>query len=214
LCLSADLSGPQPPPVIIFKGAGHISEVEKLSYNPGVHVMFQKKAWLDRVVCSSWVSDVWSPFVKANFDEHEGCLLTCDSVDPQRLRSFEKSLKEARTTHHLGEPKFTHVWQMIDRHVGKTWKDLYFELQIEHLSVDAEWEKFISLKAWERRVLMTHWVGLAYRLRSGQGLNLRIVFPSFQRGPPAKQMDCVRRFRKLTVRLPMVLGPVRSGQDQ
>lgn len=158
LCLSADLNGPQPPPVIIFKGAGHISEVEKLSYNPGVHVMFQKKAWLDREVCSSWVSDVWSPFVKANFDEHEGCLLTCDSVDPQRLRSFEKSLKEARTTHHLGEPKFTHVWQMIDRHVGKTWKDLYFELQIEHLSVDAEWEKFISLKAWERRVLMTHWV--------------------------------------------------------
>lgn len=57
----------------------------------------------------------------------EPVLLICDSVDAQRCRSFANLLETHRTTHFLGEPSYTHVWQLIDRHCGKTLRDLYAE---------------------------------------------------------------------------------------
>lgn len=67
VCVSADLTGPQPQTCLIFRGAGCVSEVEKIAYDPDVHVLWQKKGWLDRETAVDWVNDVWAPFVKHNF---------------------------------------------------------------------------------------------------------------------------------------------------
>jgi hypothetical protein len=163
VCMSADPDGPHPLTTIIFRGLGHVTEVEKISYDPDVHVLWQRKAWLDRKCCNTWLQEVWDPFVRHNFVNKEPVLLVCDSVDAQRTRSFKRELAKARTTHMLGEPRFTHVWQTVDRHAGKTLRDMYADIQLEYLTVDENWDKFNSLKAWERRVLMTHWVGEAWR---------------------------------------------------
>jgi hypothetical protein len=73
----------------------------------------------------------------------------------------------ARTVAHHGEKKeSTHVWQMIDRGVGNHLKQLFAEQQDAWLEQDVENFKRFSeggLKAWERRVLCTQWVGAAHR---------------------------------------------------
>ena len=69
---------------------------------------------------------------------------------------------EATGTYVLHGPTgSTHVWQMIDRHVGKMHKDLLAEEQLEYLADDDHNAGFSSLSASDRRVLLTHWVGVA-----------------------------------------------------
>ena len=49
---------PQPSPVIVFRGQGKkITQVEKNSWDPRVKVMWQEKAWVDRVVSNSILSE-------------------------------------------------------------------------------------------------------------------------------------------------------------
>jgi len=163
VCMSADPDGPHPSTAIIFRGVGHVTEVEKLSYDPDVHVLWQRKAWLDRNSLDTWLQEVWGPFVRHKFVAKEPLLLVCDAVDAQRRRSFKNELAKVRTTHFLGEPTFTHVWQTVDRHTGKILKNMYSDIQLEYLTVDENWDKYVSLKTWERRVLMTQWVGEAWR---------------------------------------------------
>ena len=162
VCLSADLTGPQPMTAVIFKGAGRVSETERLGYHPSVHVMFNERAWLDRPINKKWTEEVWGPFVLNQFRENEGVLLTSDSVDPQRLLSWKQRLASLRTTHLLGECNYTHVWQGVDRHVGKTLKHLFRALQLDWLAVDENWKAYPTLPAWKRRVLLTQWIGDAF----------------------------------------------------
>ena len=49
-------------------------------------------------------------------DRH--ALLTCDSVGPQALKSFRECMEATGTYVLHGPTGSTHVWQMIDRHVG------------------------------------------------------------------------------------------------
>lgn len=152
------------------------TQVEKLSYDIDVRVMWQKKGWLDRASARDWADNVWKPFVRESFKNKEPVLLVCDSVDAQRCRSFARDLAMTQTKHHLGEPGYTHVWQTVDRHVGKTLRDLFSDVQLEHLIVDENWEKFVKLKAWERRVLITQWAGEAWRghsVESGKACSRR-----------------------------------------
>lgn len=46
LTLSGDLSQPQPPVVLLFRGKGNVSEVERMSYHPDVKVIWTPKAYL------------------------------------------------------------------------------------------------------------------------------------------------------------------------
>ena len=141
------------------------------------------RSWLDRKTLAEWTDSVWRPFVYENFKNKEPLLLTCDSVDAQRWRSFSNDLATCQTTHFLGEPTYTHVWQMIDRHLGKTLRDLYSDIQLEHLAVDGNWEKFVNLTASERRILVTQWAGEAWRTHSHRWTRLWAASRATKRNP-------------------------------
>lgn len=83
-------------------------------------------------------------------------LLTLDSVDPQALPSFQATMEECQTYPLHGPCNATHVWQAIDRHIGKMWKDLYSEEQMDYLSEEDNWQNFDKLSASSRRILVTH----------------------------------------------------------
>ena len=88
-------------------------------------------------------------------------LLTCDNVDPQRLASWRDAMQATSTTAMHGEPGYTHVWQMIDRHVGKTLPNLVQAAQEDHLDDENNFYNFKHLTARDRRILARHLVGQA-----------------------------------------------------
>ena len=159
VCFSADLAEPQPQTSLIFRGQGRVSEQEKMAYHPDVHVLWNSKAWLTRETNMEWSNKIWGPFVKNNFPEEQGVLLTCDNVDAQTTRSWQQLMTSYQTTVHIGEANHTHVWQGVDRHCGRTLKHILRQEQLNWLAVDENSEAFPKLPAWKRRVLMTHWVG-------------------------------------------------------
>ncbi|KAK3249108.1 hypothetical protein CYMTET_41452 [Cymbomonas tetramitiformis] len=54
----------QPKPAIIFRGQGkRVSTVEKLAWNPGVDVLWQHNAWVDRAIAPAWAGDCFAKFV-------------------------------------------------------------------------------------------------------------------------------------------------------
>ena len=55
----------QPAPCIIFRGTGQrISQAEKDAYPPGLVVLWQPKAWVDRPTAEAWAKQVWKPFIE------------------------------------------------------------------------------------------------------------------------------------------------------
>ena len=86
-----------------------------------------------------------------------------DNLFCQTKKSYVNDLAACGTVHHLGEPNSTHVWQMIDRGVGKINKDLFREVQEEYMWQGSHFQGYLALKAWQRRVLFTQWVGEARR---------------------------------------------------
>ena len=75
--------------------------------------------------------------------------------------------KEGSTLVHFGEKgSSTHMWQSIDRGVGKIFKDLMTDEVTTWSSLTRDnWEEWISQKmtASRRRILMTQFVGNAWR---------------------------------------------------
>ena len=47
LCKSGDITKPQPRDMVIFKGQGHVSEVEKLSYDDRIFIAWSKSSYIN-----------------------------------------------------------------------------------------------------------------------------------------------------------------------
>ena len=156
---SADLTGPQMPAILYLRGKGRVSEVERMSYHPDVQIIWTPKGYLNRDANKAWL-DLWKQWKDEKMPDRHA-LLTCDSVDPQALKSFRECMEATGTYVLHGPTGSTHVWQMIDRHVGKMHKDLLAEEQLEYLADDDHNAGFSSLSASDRRVLLTYWVGAA-----------------------------------------------------
>lgn len=101
---------------------------------------------------------IWSEF-KESVHGSEPVLLTLDSVYAQTVHSFKSTMEQCATYPMHGPCNATHVWQAIDRHIGKTFKDLYMEEQMDWLGDPDHFEGYHKLTASERRVLVTHWIG-------------------------------------------------------
>ena len=48
-----------PPPCIIFRGQGNISQEERDAYPDGLVVLWQPKAWVDRPTAMEWAEEAW-----------------------------------------------------------------------------------------------------------------------------------------------------------
>ena len=69
LTVCADPADPQPPPCIVFRGKGKIKQTERDRWHPGVCVLFQKNAWVDRATLCEWYDRSFGPWLDTN---HEG----------------------------------------------------------------------------------------------------------------------------------------------
>ena len=73
--------GMQPVPLLVFRGKGkRISKDELAAYPPGVVIVWQPKAWVDRDTAVKWAERVMVPFVKQHNKDQE-TILFMDRLD-------------------------------------------------------------------------------------------------------------------------------------
>ena len=72
-----------------------------MSYHEGTKVHFTPKAYLNRPVNELWCG-MWKEWKEEHLPGQ--VLLTCDNVDSQTLRSFQKAMEQAETRVLHGSP--------------------------------------------------------------------------------------------------------------
>lgn len=132
--------------------------------------MWQAKAWVDRPTALAWVKDVIAPLVKADIeagvsDSNTRYLLLADNLDAQIQDSVRALLKSHQVDLHLLPPGKTDFAQPIDAGFGRAVKHEMGEAMDKWLDDDGNLEKWEgnALTASDRRILMTHWLGAAFK---------------------------------------------------
>ena len=158
----------QPAPCILFRGQGNITQEERDAYPEGLVVIFQKCAWVDRLVALDWVDKVMKPFVEAEraagvADESTRYLLFEDNLDAQKTPEYIEALRVNGIDDHKVPPNHTDEVQPIDRGLGRQVK-IYIGQQMDKWLEDDDnlerWEstaRGTSLSASDRRILLAHW---------------------------------------------------------
>ena len=165
LCISADPDGPQPPITVCFAGArGKVPcarKAEQKMYDPEVPVQWQRKAWYDSETCVEWASKVFIPYVRSQ-GLGRPILLYCDQLGGHVYEGFRRAcLEEGIYVLYGPGASTTHVWQPIDRGVGRTVK--------ARLAVKCEewlaglWRHNSPITPRDKRVLVTNWLGSVWR---------------------------------------------------
>ena len=67
-----------------------------------------------------------------------------DNVDAQTRTSFQQAMKECQTQVFYGEPGPTHVWQAVDRHIGRSIKRMLADAQVEAAQTTPTGRAFLS----------------------------------------------------------------------
>ncbi|XP_065658758.1 jerky protein homolog-like [Hydra vulgaris] len=158
--------GEQPKLAIIFRGQGkRISKDEKLAWHKDIHVYFQQNAWLDQNVCKHWCDKTLLPFVKEQ--KLDKFVLLLDNLKGQMQEDFKDAVAAAKGLLWYGLPSATDLWQPVDAGYAATLKRL---ITIEHqkwLDRDNHSDRWFSNEmpytAKERRILITHWAGEAWK---------------------------------------------------
>ena len=149
---------------LIFRGKGvRIASSERLAYDPQVHVLFQERAWMDRNAMMNWHENIWLPLSERLGTQEK--VLFLDNLDSHRCPDFLAALRESNTLARFLPPKCTDIVQPVDAGAGATFINLYTQAQDEWLDDATNLELWESgkLDASQRRILMTRWVGDAYR---------------------------------------------------
>ena len=160
ICFRPD--GQQPKIAIIFRGQGkRLSAVEKESWHPDVDVYFQKNAWADTEFCVNWVKGTLKPSVEGRF------VLFLDNLEGQIAEEFKKSVADIGGVCWYGLPGATDIWQPVDAGYAELLKVKVRQAHYKWLDSDENADKWYGedkkFTASERRILITHWVGDAYR---------------------------------------------------
>ena len=163
----------QPPPTIIFRGKGNISEQERAAYPEGLVVLFQEKAWVDRPTAVAWAKQSWKKLIEADkaagvADETSRYLMFQDNLDaqrPDRNPEYTDYLKDdCQTDSHMLPPGKTDELQPVDDGMGRNTKVNMAQEEDAWLDDDDNMEKWESnkLSAGDRRVLMATWFFKAF----------------------------------------------------
>jgi hypothetical protein len=161
--------GVQPRIAIIFRGLGlRISAVEKAAWDPYVDVYFQKNAWADTTFTMEWSDRTLKPFVS----DMDRFLLFLDNLSSQVQYRFREAVKDLKGLDWFGVPAATDIWQPVDGGYASTLKALIRQEFFNWLDDDENIEKWYGaeshITASEKRILITHWVGNAYRKLTSQ----------------------------------------------
>ena len=156
--------GTQPRLGIIFRGKGlRISDAERNSYHKDVNVYFQENAWADTKFSVKWVGKTLAPIVE-NLHRY---VLFCDNLTAQTQDSFKSAVSAQSGVVWYGMPKGTDLWQPVDAGYAQLLKVLMhqqFEAWLdddEH--ADCWYANENPFTATERRVMISHWAGDAYK---------------------------------------------------
>ena len=156
---------------VIFRGKGkRISADEKAAYHKDVDIYWQGNAWADTDVSAEWVRRILAPAV-ADLDEF---VLFCDNLEGQISLQFRDAVRKLNGIVWYGLANATDLWhatdlwQPVDVGAGYLIKKLIDAEQQQWLEDDENVEKWLDnsetkLSAQERRILLTHWIGEAYR---------------------------------------------------
>ena len=163
--------GEQPKPCLIFRGKpgrGSKARQEEVKlYDSDVTVIWQKKAWADTDVCVDWATHEYGSFAPSDFASGvaEPKLLIVDNLNGQVAKPFIQALNSTNTILRMGVPGATDIWQPVDAGVGKQYKFLISEYYDEWLTSDeaAPYLSSGTIPIHIRRILLTQWVGRAYR---------------------------------------------------
>ena len=94
-------------------------------------------------------------------------ILFLDNLEVQVHESFRKSVSDQKGITRFGVPGATYIWQPVDGGYGATLKALINQQFFDWLEDDENIEKWYGEKshisASEKRILITHWAGNAYR---------------------------------------------------
>ena len=165
--------GVQPKPCLIFRGKPTHSgkrkanrENEANEYDPDVSVIWQRKAWADSDTCVEWADKHYAGFAPDDYKgENPLKLLLVDNLNGQTAQPFIDSITRTNTLLRQGVSGATDLWQPVDAGVGKVYKHLigiYYNEWLESEEAEPYLEEG-TIPVELRRVLMTKWVGRAYR---------------------------------------------------
>ncbi|XP_065664823.1 uncharacterized protein LOC136086454 [Hydra vulgaris] len=134
----------------------------------------------DTTFSVKWVKNTVSNAV-ANLDEY---VLLCDNLTDQVSDEFLNEVRQHKGIVWFGVPNGTHFWQPVNAGPGKAFKSHIKVEQNIWLENDENIELWLGkndrkLSAKDRRILLTRWVGEAYRKTSKDEKFLRMLYRSF-----------------------------------
>lgn len=126
-------------------------------------------------MCVEWVEKTLSAAVK----EDDRFVLFCDNLTGQVADQFKEAVSKLGGVVWYGLPGATDFWQPVDAGYAQLLKTLIGQAQRRWLDDDDNAEKWYghdkSFTTKERRILLTHWAGEAYKkLISREYDNLRL----------------------------------------
>ena len=154
---------------IIFRGQEkRISQDEKSEWHKGVNVYFQPNAWLDQNVCKSWCDEILVSFVKEQ--KLDKFVLLLDNLKGHMQDDFKDAVAGAKGLLWYGLPGATDLWQPVDTGYAATLKALIAVKHRKWLDTDNPSDRWFGNEepytAKERRILITHWAGEAWKALS------------------------------------------------
>ena len=140
-----------------------ISGEEKRQWDGDVDVYFQKSAWADTAFCVDWAKKTLADAMQ----EEDHFVLLCDNLSSQVSPEFQTAVEEIGGICWFGPPNATDIWQPVDAGFGMLVKTLTRQAFFHWLECDensARWYgSGASFTASHKRILITKWVGAAFR---------------------------------------------------
>ena len=126
-------------------------------------VYFQTNTWTDTPFCVKWVDNTLRKTVQ---EEQEPFVLFCGNLEGQKAEVFKESADALGGIVWYGVANVTDIWRSIDAGYARLLKVLIkqeFSNWLDYKDNIDKWYEETVFSASEKRILITRWVGKAYR---------------------------------------------------
>ncbi|CAF4475491.1 unnamed protein product, partial [Rotaria sp. Silwood2] len=156
-------------PILIFKGQGHVTLIDRAQYAQGVHVFFTPKGVINGTTMDRYVQSWWSKVR----DPHPK-LMIADSANPHLNADVIRDLRKKRVVVAIIPKGCTMYVQVLDVSVFSVFKNHYDDVVAEYIDHNGPRSK-IKLTASQSRVLCTRFTWSAW-LRTLKSIDFVKVF--------------------------------------
>ncbi|EEU38504.1 uncharacterized protein NECHADRAFT_88606 [Fusarium vanettenii 77-13-4] len=166
-------------PTIIFHGTptdegGQNYEKEQHLYSPDVDVEFNKTAYNNEELFSSWIDNKLLPLIK---DEEEDILLVMDAATFHKTEGIKKKLRDNGISLALIPPGCTSLLQPLDTAINAPFKRWLQEATDEYIEqIEREKGEDFKWSVSDKRVMVTHVVASALKRLSAKSEMVKKAF--------------------------------------